>query len=325
MLHPTKNEDGDIEDVEAFDAFIHFASIFWKLIYFSACPPPHYAGGWACFMASLTCIGIATYVVGEFANLVGCTMGLRPSLTAITIVALGTSLPDTFASMTAAVQDKYADPALGNVTGSNAVNVFLGIGLPYLIAVIYESSGGETSFYPYTFENPGYYVEAGALGFSVIVFTALAVICIIFIIARRFVVKGELGGSDFGRKASCAFLCTLWLTYIVLGALQVYEKLGTFPDDVGGFDIDKVHRLPKCWSEKQVNLLKKATEAPNPKGGAPIKYTPYAVDPKTKKSKGGSLYDQRFAISVCINDILNKRRKDPKVKWPTDGSCGTFL
>ena len=29
---------------------------------------------------------------------VGCTMGLRSSVTAITFVALGTSLPDTFAS-----------------------------------------------------------------------------------------------------------------------------------------------------------------------------------------------------------------------------------
>lgn len=103
MCHPTKNEDGDIEDVEAMEAFIHFASIFWKLIYFAVCPPPHYMGGWACFIASLTSIGICTFVVGEFANLVGCTMGLKPEVTAITLVALGTSLPDTFASMTAAV------------------------------------------------------------------------------------------------------------------------------------------------------------------------------------------------------------------------------
>ena len=28
-------------------------------------------------------------------------------------------------------------PAIGNVTGSNAVNVFLGLGLPWLIASIY--------------------------------------------------------------------------------------------------------------------------------------------------------------------------------------------
>ena len=57
-------------------------------------------------------------------------------ITAITFVALGTSLPDTFASKTAAIQEKYADNAVGNVTGSNSVNVFLGLGLPWLIAAI---------------------------------------------------------------------------------------------------------------------------------------------------------------------------------------------
>lgn len=59
-------------------------------------------------------------------------------LQAITLVALGTSLPDTFASKAAAVGEKTADNAIGNVTGSNSVNVFLGLGLPWLIAAIYH-------------------------------------------------------------------------------------------------------------------------------------------------------------------------------------------
>ena len=52
-------------------------------------------------------------------------------------VALGTSLPDTFASKIAAKNEKTADNAIGNVTGSNSVNVFLGLGLPWTIAAIY--------------------------------------------------------------------------------------------------------------------------------------------------------------------------------------------
>jgi solute carrier family 8 (sodium/calcium exchanger) len=40
--------------------------------------------------------------VGEVATIFGCVVGLKPSVTAITFVALGTSLPDTFASKTAA-------------------------------------------------------------------------------------------------------------------------------------------------------------------------------------------------------------------------------
>ena len=116
MLHPTKSEEGDIVDVSAMEGFMHFLCIGWKLL-FSFVPPPHYAGGWACFIVALFFIGIVTFVVGEFANLFGCVLLIEPSVTAITFVALGTSLPDTFASMVAAGQEKYADSAIGNITG----------------------------------------------------------------------------------------------------------------------------------------------------------------------------------------------------------------
>ena len=83
------------------DGVLHFLTIGWKLL-FSFVPPPHMMGGWATFVISLVFIGILTAVVGEFAGLFGCSLGIQPSITAITFVALGTSLPDTFASMAAA-------------------------------------------------------------------------------------------------------------------------------------------------------------------------------------------------------------------------------
>ncbi len=76
-------------------------------------------------------------VISQQAGIFGCLVGLKDSVTAITFVALGTSLPDTFASRAAAVGEKHADNAIGNVTGSNSVNVFLGLGLPWVIAAIY--------------------------------------------------------------------------------------------------------------------------------------------------------------------------------------------
>ena len=69
-------------------------------------------------------------------------------MTAITFVALGTSLPDLFASKQAAQQEKTADSCIGNVTGSNSVNVFLGLGLPWVMAAIYWTAkvrGGRSS------------------------------------------------------------------------------------------------------------------------------------------------------------------------------------
>ena len=49
---------------------------------------------------------------------------------------------DTFASKVAAIGDETADNSVGNVTGSNAVNVFLGIGIAWSIAAIFHESQG---------------------------------------------------------------------------------------------------------------------------------------------------------------------------------------
>jgi solute carrier family 8 (sodium/calcium exchanger) len=136
MLHPTKNDDGEIEEVSGIDAALHFFGIGWK-VFFSLVPPPHYCGGWGCFFVALFMIGFVTAFVGQVAGLMGCVMGIKPGVTAITFVAVGTSLPDTFASKIAAQADRYADAAIGNITGSNSVNVFLGLGLPWVIASLY--------------------------------------------------------------------------------------------------------------------------------------------------------------------------------------------
>jgi Ca2+/Na+ antiporter len=100
-------------------------------------PPPNYGKGWYAFGVALAVIGLVTMFVGEVATIFGCVVGLKPSVTAITFVALGTSLPDTFASKTAAQTSEYADAAISNVTGSNCVNVFLGLGLPWVILSMY--------------------------------------------------------------------------------------------------------------------------------------------------------------------------------------------
>ena len=86
-------------------------------------PPTDIWGGKLCFGIALVFIGGITALIGDLATLFGCCVGLEPSATAITLVALGTSLPDTFTSKAAVVGDDTADAAIGNVAGSNAVNV----------------------------------------------------------------------------------------------------------------------------------------------------------------------------------------------------------
>lgn len=217
MLHPAKNEDGEIEDISGFDAVLHFLSIGWKVL-FACVPPPHVAGGWACFVIALIFIGGVTAIVGQIANLMGCVIFLKPGVTAITFVAIGTSLPDTFASKTAAVESRYADSAVGNVTGSNSVNVFLGLGLPWVIAVLYYGNLGEK-----------FIVPAVGLDLSVMLFLCVSLIGIVILIVRRICVKGELGGSSTGRAISAIAFVSLWLFYVIMSTLAQY-KIGPFKD-----------------------------------------------------------------------------------------------
>jgi len=176
-LSPTINEDDEIDYVTGVEAFMHFGAIGWKLL-FALVPPARYGSGWVAFSVALTFIGIVTAVVGECATLFGCSLGIEASITAITFVALGTSLPDTFASMTAAKEADYADAAVGNVTGSNSVNVFLGLGIPWLIGAIYAQKNEPSKMYN---------VPAGDLAFSVLIFTICAITTILFLVFRRVV------------------------------------------------------------------------------------------------------------------------------------------
>ena len=177
MLGPQIDEDNMIlEDITLSEGLGHFATIGWK-VFFSLVPPANYNGGYPAFVIALAMIGLVTAIVGEIATVLGCCINLKESVTAITFVALGTSLPDTFASMTAAKNAEYADSAIGNITGSNSVNVFLGLGLPWAIACTYWNSKGLGD----------YEVPAGDLAFSVFIFLMVALICFVILIGRRIV------------------------------------------------------------------------------------------------------------------------------------------
>merc|ERR1719379_2449157 len=130
------------------------------------------------------------------AGLFGCACGWSPAATAITVVALGTSLPDTFASKTAAQQDPYADASIGNITGSNSVNVFLGLGMSWITASIYWAFVGPTKDWKATirelpgdlvskYPEGGFIVYRGSLVFSVAVFCCCAMVCLGVLVARH--------------------------------------------------------------------------------------------------------------------------------------------
>lgn len=84
-----------------------------------------------------TVIGLALIVAGSNCVVEGATFiaekaGLSERFIGLTIVALGTSLPELFTSVTAAMK-KNSDIAVGNILGSNIFNILFVVGLSGLI------------------------------------------------------------------------------------------------------------------------------------------------------------------------------------------------
>ncbi|XP_070762698.1 sodium/calcium exchanger 2b isoform X7 [Enoplosus armatus] len=212
------DEEGREERLPScYDYVMHFLTVFWKVL-FACVPPTEYWNGWACFLVSISVIGLLTAVIGDLASHFGCTVGLRDTVTAVVFVALGTSIPDTFASKVAAIQDQHADASVGNVTGSNAVNVFLGIGVAWSVAAIYWRIKGKE-----------FKVDPGSLAFSVTLFTIFAFICMgVLLFRRRPSIGGELGGPRLGRLLTSLLFLGLWFLYILFSSLEAYCHITGF-------------------------------------------------------------------------------------------------
>jgi len=209
-----EGEEGEEKMPSCGDYIMHFLTLPWKVL-FALIPPTAIYNGYPTFVISIAAIGLCTAVIGDVAGHLGCFIFLKDSVNAIAFVALGTSVPDTFASKTAAIEDETADASVGNVTGSNAVNVFLGIGIAWSMAAIYWEAQGLN-----------FVVPVGSLGFSVTVFCIEALLAILILVARRNpAVGGELGGPKAVKTVTSSIFVFFWVFYVLISALEAYKVI----------------------------------------------------------------------------------------------------
>lgn len=183
----------------------------WRLL-FAFVPPYQIAHGWISFICSLLFISGIAYVVTKLTDLISCVTGINAYVIAFTALASGTSWPDLVASKIAAERQLTADSAIANITCSNSVNIYIGIGIPWLINTVYNY---------FVYEEPLYILNAEGLSFSLLVFFVTSAACIAVLVLRRLILGAELGGPRLWAWVTSAYFMFLWIVFVVLSSLKV--------------------------------------------------------------------------------------------------------
>ncbi|KAB1202326.1 Magnesium/proton exchanger [Morella rubra] len=200
------------------NVYLRLARIFWQSLLapwrllFAFVPPYTIAHGWIAFICSLVFISGIAYIVTELTDLISCVTGINAYVIAFTALASGTSWPDLVASKIAAERQTTADSAIANITCSNSVNIYVGIGIPWLI---------DTAYNFFAYREPLRIQNATGLSFALLVFFCTSVGCIAVLVVRRLTFGAELGGPRLWAWVTFVYFMSLWLIFIVLTSLKV--------------------------------------------------------------------------------------------------------
>ncbi|KAG5567751.1 hypothetical protein RHGRI_003062 [Rhododendron griersonianum] len=198
--------------------YLRVARIFWQTllapwrILFAFVPPHQIAHGWIAFICSLIFISGIAYIVTQLTDLITCVTGINAYVIAFTALASGTSWPDLVASKIAAERQTTADSAIANIICSNSVNIYVGIGIPWLI---------DTAYNYIAYKEPLRIKNAEGLSFSLLVFFATSVGCIVVLVFRRITLGAELGGPRLWAWVTFVYFMLLWMIFVVLSSLKV--------------------------------------------------------------------------------------------------------
>jgi K+-dependent Na+/Ca+ exchanger-like protein len=149
------------------------------------------------FFISIALIAVLSYILVEIAVESAHILHIPESIIALTVLAIGTSIPDLFSSIIVAKQGR-GDMAVSNAIGSNIFDILVGLGLPFFIVMLI--SGGV--------------VEAGGDLFSssIILFASVILVSVLLLLSRWKV--GKFTG---------VILLVVYLLYLANEILNLYE------------------------------------------------------------------------------------------------------
>ncbi|CAH0578194.1 unnamed protein product [Chrysodeixis includens] len=151
------------------------------------------------FIMCITWIGGVSYLVAWMITVLGDTLNVPDSITGLTILAAGTSLPEAVSSVLVTVQG-HGTMGISNSIGSNTFDILLCLGLPWLI---------KSLAYPSVPGNHWVTINSSGLSYSAI-----------SLLSTLFALYGCLLLNKFQLDWKIGITCALiYVGYLVLAAL----------------------------------------------------------------------------------------------------------
>ncbi len=142
------------------------------------------------FFISISFIGALSWVLVESAVMISNILHVPQAIIALTVLAIGTSIPDLMSSIIVARQGR-GGMAISNALGSNIFDILIGLGVPWMIIL---------------FLTDGPLVVGKENLFSSVILLLASVLVVFFILLVR---KWKIG------KYSGMFLIGVYMTYLV--------------------------------------------------------------------------------------------------------------
>lgn len=148
------------------------------------------------FTISIILIAALSWVLVDAAVVIAEILEIPEAIVGLTILAIGTSIPDLFSSLIVAEQGR-TNMAVSNAIGSNIFDILVGLGVPFLVYMLLN--GGEIS------------AGNGSLTYSVVLLISSIVLLLILLLFTRWRVGKYIGW----------FLILLYVAYLISEIVKV--------------------------------------------------------------------------------------------------------
>lgn len=148
------------------------------------------------FLMSIVMIMGLSWILVESAVAISIILKIPAVIIGLTVLAIGTSIPDFISSVVVAKQGR-GGMAISNSIGSNIFNILIGLGLPWLVVT--------------TFSNKTITVAAENLNSSIFLLFATIIVILFLLIFKKW----RLG------KVAGAILIGIYIIYLIWAILQV--------------------------------------------------------------------------------------------------------